>query len=466
MTSFASSWLRRSRRTACGRSASRCVSRGTRCSSSRSPKCPTSSRRWSRRERGWRRWCRTATRWKWPGFLSWRRRAANDGARPAQGTARAAPLAGAFALDGFPPFDGGHRAGGAPGLAGARRAGAGAALRAGHLRSAREGSGARRGADPGAQLAAHVPGAAHLPADSDRGAVHRRRAGAAHAGAAARHASEYTKYHSRQEHRGAGSGAGHHLAGSGALLSRDRSGDRARALARLRLALRDAAALAAPGSLRQRHGGGGLVARPRPARGAEPGGDHRAAAAGPVGGAAGRPHRSRPALLLRPRARRGAGRRRADLRGRQALRPRTPADELALTVFPWLAPRPKDYKYRPMQALAVEKPGKLVLHPGWVAFAALALAVPMGALLMRQPARPELPVLAELPQFSLLDEEGKPFARADMLGRVWIADFVFNSCADACPRLQAKMKKLQDRLVPPEQGGGIALLSISVDPER
>lgn len=111
-------------------------------------------------------------------------------------------------------------------------------------------------------------------------------------------------------------------------------------------------------------------------------------------------------------------------------------------------------------------PGKLQLHPAWLAFAALALAVPMGALLMRQRARPELPVLAELPQFSLVDEDGKPFARGDMLGRVWIADFVFTSCADACPALQGKMKKLQDRLIPPEQGGQIALLSVSVDPER
>jgi len=125
-------------------------------------------------------------------------------------------------------------------------------------------------------------------------------------------------------------------------------------------------------------------------------------------------------------------------------------------------PPASDYK-APVEATV---PGKLALHPAWVAFAALALAVPMGALLMRQSARPELPVLAELPQFSLVDEDGRAFARNDMLGRVWIADFVFTSCADACPRLQAKMKKLQDRLVPPEQGGGIALLSISVDPER
>jgi protein SCO1/2 len=118
-----------------------------------------------------------------------------------------------------------------------------------------------------------------------------------------------------------------------------------------------------------------------------------------------------------------------------------------------------------MQAVA-EKPGKLVLHPAWVAFAALALAVPMGALLMRKASRPELPVLATLPAFSLVDENGKPFGRDQMLGRVWVADFVFTSCGDACPRLQNKMRRIQDRLLPPEQGGEISLLSVSVDPDR
>src|SRR3954447_2521967 len=112
------------------------------------------------------------------------------------------------------------------------------------------------------------------------------------------------------------------------------------------------------------------------------------------------------------------------------------------------------------------QPGKLVLHPAWVAFAALALAVPMGVLLFRHSLSPELPTLGELPQFALIAEDGKPFHKDDLLGRVWIADFVFTSCADACPRLQAKMRKLQDRLLPLEQGGNIGLLSISVDPER
>jgi protein SCO1/2 len=120
---------------------------------------------------------------------------------------------------------------------------------------------------------------------------------------------------------------------------------------------------------------------------------------------------------------------------------------------------------RRMQAVA-EKPGRLVLHPGWVAFAALALAVPIGALFFRQSVAPDLPMLGELPAFSLLAEDGKPFGRDDLLGRVWIVDFVYTSCSDACPRLQTKMKKLQDRLIPLEQGGNIGLLSVSVDPER
>ena len=121
---------------------------------------------------------------------------------------------------------------------------------------------------------------------------------------------------------------------------------------------------------------------------------------------------------------------------------------------------------QPEGAIQQPAPRRLVIHPGWVVFAGLALALPMGALLLRQSVRPELPVLATLPKFSLVDEQGKPFSREDLLGKVWVADFVFTSCADACPKLQEKMRRLQDRLIPAEQGGGIALLSISVDPER
>jgi protein SCO1 len=55
----------------------------------------------------------------------------------------------------------------------------------------------------------------------------------------------------------------------------------------------------------------------------------------------------------------------------------------------------------------------------------------------------------------------RPFGLADMKGRVWVADFIFTSCAGPCPLLSARMKELAGRL-PPEAG----LLTVTVDPER
>ena len=107
-------------------------------------------------------------------------------------------------------------------------------------------------------------------------------------------------------------------------------------------------------------------------------------------------------------------------------------------------------------------PGRLKLSPAWLLFAALALAIPVAPLLLKQ--RPAaLPDLGRLPAFSLTAEGGRPFGRDDLLGKVWGADFVFTSCSDGCPRLMRRMRLLQDRLDPL---GGVRLLSISVDPER
>ena len=107
-------------------------------------------------------------------------------------------------------------------------------------------------------------------------------------------------------------------------------------------------------------------------------------------------------------------------------------------------------------------PGHLRLSPAWLLFAALALAIPVAPLLLaRRP--PALPELGELPAFSLTDQSGRAFGRDDLRGKAWVADFVFTSCSDACPRLTQRMRSLQDRLDPHERVG---LLSITVDPER
>ncbi|MDO8729812.1 MAG: SCO family protein [Candidatus Omnitrophota bacterium] len=76
------------------------------------------------------------------------------------------------------------------------------------------------------------------------------------------------------------------------------------------------------------------------------------------------------------------------------------------------------------------------------------------------PAAP-LPIYGAAPSFRLTDQTNKPFDSSTLKGRVWIADFIFTSCAGTCPGMSAKTTLLQQRL-PAE----IPLVSISVDPKR
>lgn len=94
---------------------------------------------------------------------------------------------------------------------------------------------------------------------------------------------------------------------------------------------------------------------------------------------------------------------------------------------------------------------------GRAAGALLALALAGGAC--RRP--PELPVLFELPEFALVERSGAPFTRADLGGRVSIADFIFTRCGGVCPRMTARMASLRQAL-PAE----VRLVSFTVDPEH
>lgn len=73
------------------------------------------------------------------------------------------------------------------------------------------------------------------------------------------------------------------------------------------------------------------------------------------------------------------------------------------------------------------------------------------------------PVLSELPEFSLVDQNGQAFDRRALEGDFWVADFIFTHCRSTCPRLTAHMQGLQTRLsdIPNAQ-----FLSVSVDPRN
>ncbi|MDH3623281.1 MAG: SCO family protein [Myxococcales bacterium] len=73
------------------------------------------------------------------------------------------------------------------------------------------------------------------------------------------------------------------------------------------------------------------------------------------------------------------------------------------------------------------------------------------------------PVLAQLPEFTLVDQNSQTFDRQALEGDFWVADFIFTHCRSTCPRLTAHMQGLQTRLsdIPNAQ-----FLSVSVDPRN
>lgn len=74
-----------------------------------------------------------------------------------------------------------------------------------------------------------------------------------------------------------------------------------------------------------------------------------------------------------------------------------------------------------------------------------------------------LQVFGALPDFSLIERSKRTVTRSDLLGTVWVANFIYTRCTDTCPLQSARMAALQ-RDFPGEQG--LRFLSITVDPKR
>jgi len=107
---------------------------------------------------------------------------------------------------------------------------------------------------------------------------------------------------------------------------------------------------------------------------------------------------------------------------------------------------------------------RLVARP---LFWALACGLLFGAPLVRS-VRRQLgaapAVLAALPPFSLTDQTGHAYGTRELEGKVWVSDFIFTACQEACPLLSQRMQELGRRTK--RLGPDFHLVSISVDPER
>ena len=71
------------------------------------------------------------------------------------------------------------------------------------------------------------------------------------------------------------------------------------------------------------------------------------------------------------------------------------------------------------------------------------------------------PQYNEVPDFALTTQSGKALKRSDLIGSVWIADFIFTRCQGMCPLLTGHMASLEPRFSDPK----FKLVSFSVDPD-
>jgi len=72
-----------------------------------------------------------------------------------------------------------------------------------------------------------------------------------------------------------------------------------------------------------------------------------------------------------------------------------------------------------------------------------------------------LPSYGRTPNFDLVNQDAQPFGSNQLIGKIWIADFIFTTCRGPCPIVSTRMSELQK----PLEKTDIRFVSFSVDPE-
>jgi len=121
----------------------------------------------------------------------------------------------------------------------------------------------------------------------------------------------------------------------------------------------------------------------------------------------------------------------------------------------------------PLRRPAGARPGLVARLVGspliWAAAVGMLFGLPIvRSVTRRLTASPA--ILGRLPAFTLTDQTGRPFGTRQLAGKVWVADFIFTSCAEACPLLSQRMAEVGHRAR--HLGPDFHLVSITVDPER
>jgi protein SCO1/2 len=68
-----------------------------------------------------------------------------------------------------------------------------------------------------------------------------------------------------------------------------------------------------------------------------------------------------------------------------------------------------------------------------------------------------------VPDFALTERSGRTVTRGDLVGTVWLANFIYTECTETCPLQSARVARLQTAFV---GAADLRFVSITVDPEH
>ena len=113
-----------------------------------------------------------------------------------------------------------------------------------------------------------------------------------------------------------------------------------------------------------------------------------------------------------------------------------------------------------------DTPKRLPFAAWVVAFAVAGVLILASARLFKSSERRDsdaMPPIGEIPAFRFTTQEGKTLTKEDLLGKVWVADFIFTRCTGPCPMMTSRMAELAKGLA---KAKDVRLVSITVDPEH
>lgn len=94
--------------------------------------------------------------------------------------------------------------------------------------------------------------------------------------------------------------------------------------------------------------------------------------------------------------------------------------------------------------------------------ALLVLAFLLATLNLRAGLGKPLPILSQVVDFTLTNQNGQAVSLADLRGQVWVADIIFTRCPGPCLKMSRQMQELQQSL---PAGSRARLVTLTTDPE-